>query len=217
MSYLTSKMARDAIAKMRIFHDSARELYENFDMDLLDNLGRRNIIMSQTQEKFFAQELAKTYEGVREDGRTGEPDIIIEGLDKELECKLTSRHRSGSISFQSDFETLQKKGSLDYLYVIADEEFKKFSVLLFEGLTVDDFRSLSTGARGKVAMFKYKGMKKCRQLMGHTIDLNEMNIKKCQERIENPTITPYKRKKAKKSIKYWQETPTKYKFVLEAI
>ena len=125
MSYLTKEMAIAAIQKMRTFHDSARELYENFDMDLLDNLGRRNIIMSQTQEKFFAQELAKQHSGVREDGRTGEPDIIIEGLDKELECKLTSRHKSGSISFQSDFETLQKKGALDYLYVIADQEFKK--------------------------------------------------------------------------------------------
>jgi hypothetical protein len=216
MSYLTKKMALAAIEKMRIFHDSARELYENFDMDLLDNLGRRNIIMSQTQEKFFAQELAKEHEGVREDGRTGEPDIIIEGLDKELECKLTSRHRSGSISFQSDFETLQKKGELDYLYVIADEEFKEFSVLLFEGLTVEDFRPLSTGARGKVAMFKHKGMKKCRQLMGQVIDLNELNIRKCQSRIEDPATPPYKRKKAEKSIKYWQQTPTKYKFILEA-
>ena len=127
MSYLTKPMAIAAIQKMQTFHESARKLYENHDMDLLDNLGRRNIIMSQTQEKFFAQELAKQYDGVREDGRTGEPDIIIEGLDKELECKLTSRHRSGSISFQSDFETLQKKGSLDYLYVIADHEFKEFS------------------------------------------------------------------------------------------
>ena len=217
MSYLTKEMAVAAIQKMRTFHDSARDLYKNFDMDLLDNLGRRNIIMSQTQEKFFAQELAKEHDGVREDGRTGEPDIIIEGLDKELECKLTSRHKSGSISFQSDFETLQKKGSLDYLYVIADQEFKKFSVLLFEGLTIDDFRPLSTGARGKVAMFKHKGMKKCRQLMGDVIDINEINIKKCQERIDNDATPLYKRKKAEKSIKYWQQTPTKYKFVLEAV
>ena len=217
MSYLTKEMAIAAIQKMRSFHDSARELYENFDMNLLDNLGRRNIIMSQTQEKFFAQELAKEHDGVREDGRTGEPDIIIEGLDKELECKLTSRHKSGSISFQSDFETLQKKGSLDYLYVIADQEFKKFSVLLFEGLTIDDFRPLSSGARGKVAMFKHKGMKKCRQLMGQVIDMNEINIRKCQERIDDDSTPPYKRKKAEKSIKYWQQTPTKYKFVLEAV
>lgn len=217
MSYLTKEMAVAAIQKMRTFHNSARELYENYDMDLLDNLGRRNIIMSQTQEKFFAQELAKEHKGVREDGRTGEPDIIIEGLDKELECKLTSRHRSGSISFQSDFETLQKKGSLDYLYVIADQEFEKFSVLLFEGLTIDDFRPLSTGARGKVAMFKHKGMKKCRQLMGDVVDLNEINIKKCQDRIDTVGTPAYKRKKAEKSMKYWQQTPTKYKFILEAV
>ena len=216
MSYLTKPMAIAAIQKMQTFHESARKLYENHDMDLLDNLGRRNIIMSQTQEKFFAQELAKQYDGVREDGRTGEPDIIIEGLDKELECKLTSRHRSGSISFQSDFETLQKKGSLDYLYVIADHEFKEFSVLLFEGLTVEDFRPLSTGARGKVAMFKHKGMKKCRPLLGQVVDINQINIEKCKQKIDDPSIPAYKRKKAQKSLTYWQTTPTKYKFILEA-
>ena len=217
MSYLTKEMAQSAIKKMRTFHEGARELYENFDMNLLDNLGRRNIIMSQTQEKFFAQELMKTYKGVREDGRTGEPDIVIGQLDKELECKLTSRHRSGSISFQSDFETLQKKGSLDYLYVIADSDFNKFAVLLFEGLTIEDFRPLSTGARGKVAMFKHKGMKKCRQLVGHAIDINMHNIQKCREKIKNESLPPYQRKKAQKSLEYWQKTPTKYKFVLEAV
>jgi hypothetical protein len=217
MSYLTTEMAREAIQQMKSFHDKARDLYRNFDMDLLDNLGRRNIIMSQTQEKFFAQALSKKYEGVREDGRTGEPDIVIEELDKELECKLTSRHKSGSISFQSDFETLQKKGSLDYLYVIADQEFKKFSVLLFEGLTTDDFRPLSTGARGKVAMFKHKGMKKCRQLLGDCVSLNDINILKCNEKLSNLKITPSQKRKAEKSLKYWQETPTKYRFSLEAI
>jgi hypothetical protein len=217
MSYLTTEMAREAIQQMKSFHDKARDLYRNFDMDLLDNLGRRNIIMSQTQEKFFAQALSKKYKGVREDGRTGEPDIVIEELDKELECKLTSRHKSGSISFQSDFETLQKKGSLDYLYVIADQEFKKFSVLLFEGLTTDDFRPLSTGARGKVAMFKHKGMKKCRQLLGDCVSLNDINILKCNEKLSNLKITPSQKRKAEKSLKYWQETPTKYRFSLEAI
>jgi len=217
MSYITKEMAQEAISKMKIFHESVRDLYGNFDMDLLDNLGRRNIIMSQTQEKFFAQSLSKVYEGVREDGRTGEPDIMIGELDKELECKLTSRHRSGSISFQSDFESLQKKGNLDYLYVIADNEFENFAVLLFEGLTVDDFRPLSTGARGKVAMFKHRGMKKCRQLLGNCVNVNDINIEKCRRKLKNKKTPPYQRRRAQKSLKYWQETPTKYRFELEAI
>ena len=217
MSYLTQEMAVNAIGKMKDFHDNVVSLYDKFDMDLLDNLGRRNIIMSQTQEKFFAHELSKKFKGVREDGRTGEPDIVIGELKKELECKLTSRHKSGSISFQSDYETLQKKGSLDYLYVIADQKFKEFSVLLFEGLTVDDFRPLSSGARGKVAMFKHKGMKKCKHLLGECIDLNELNIQKCKEKIACPNTPPYKKRKAEKSLQYWQSAPTKYKFVLQSV
>lgn len=217
MSYLTKQMAVNAIEKMKTFHQGAVNLYQNFDMNLLDNLGRRNIIMSQTQEKFFAAELAKKFKGVSEDGRTGEPDIVIGELDKELECKLTSRHKSGSISFQSDFETLQKKGALDYLYVIADHSFEKFAVLLFEGLTVEDFRPLSSGARGKVAMFKHKGMKKCRPLLGSCIDLNEVNIEKCRQKIEDPKTPPYLKRKARASIEYWTNTPTKFKFDLEAV
>ena len=101
--------------------------------------------------------------------------------------------------------------------MIADQEFKKFSVLLFEGLTIDDFRPLSTGARGKVAMFKHKGMKKCRQLLGNCVDINEINIKKCNDKISNPKTPPYQRRKAEKSLTYWKTTPTKYRFDLEAV
>ena len=119
MSYLTADMAQRAITKMQSFHNDIVGLYEQHDMDLLDNLGRRNIVMSQAQEKFFAQVLSDHYEGVHEDGRTGQPDIVIGGIEKELECKLTSRHKGGAISFQTDYETLSQKGSLDYLYVIA--------------------------------------------------------------------------------------------------
>ena len=106
--------------------------------------------MSQAQEAFFAKALKSVYPSTTNNGRTGEPDILIPELNKELECKLTSRQKSGSIAFQSDYETLQKKGSLDYLYVVASEDFDEFVVVHYAGLTVEDFRPLSNGARGKV-------------------------------------------------------------------
>tara|TARA_Y100000593_G_scaffold93899_1_gene190486 strand:- start:148 stop:762 length:615 start_codon:yes stop_codon:yes gene_type:complete len=202
-------MAKEAITKMQSFHNDIVGLYDKHDMDLLDNLGRRNIVMSQAQEKFFAQVLSDYYDNVHEDGRTGQPDIVIGGIDKELECKLTSRHRSGGISFQTDHQTLTQKGSLDYLYVIADETFSSFSVLHFVGLTVDDFRPISNGSRGKVAMYKHKGMKKCNILMGDVIDLNELNLEKLRKKS--------KTKKTAASIEYWNSTPTKYRFRLEEV
>ena len=212
MSYLTSDMAQEAITKMQSFHDDVVGLYKQHDMDLLDNLGRRNIVMSQAQEKFFAQVLSGYYEGVHEDGRTGQPDIVIGGIDKELECKLTSRHKGGAISFHTDQQTLSQKGSLDYLYVIASEDFSSFSVLHFVGLTIDDFRPMSNGSRGKVAMYKHKGMKKCRVLMGDVVDLNEVNLKKLNKRLKKGRT-----KQIDKSISYWKTTPTKYRFCLEEV
>ena len=217
MSYIDSAMAKNALQKMRGFHEGIVSIYKNYDMDLLDNLGRRNIVMSQTQEKFFAQELAKKFSDVQEDGRTGQPDIVIGELGKELECKLTSRHKSGAISFQSDYETLVKKGSLDYLYVIADHDFEQFGVFLFEGLTVDDFRPLSTGARGKVAMYKHRAMKKCKPLLGSFEDLNKRNLEKLEKKLLDDNLPPYERRKVQKSIDYWKSTPSKFSVHLEKV
>ena len=117
--YITKDMAREALSNMQAFHSELESLYSKYSFDLKENLGRRNILLSQAQEAFFAKAIGKVYPSTNNDGRTGEPDITIPELSRELECKLTSRQKSGSIAFQSDYETLQKKGSLDYLYVIA--------------------------------------------------------------------------------------------------
>ena len=141
MSYIKPEMARSAILKMKTFHDNIIGVYHDFDMNLLDNLGRRNIVMSQTQEKFFAQELAKAYGGVREDGRTGQPDIILGELNKELECKLTSRHKGGAISFQYDDTWLDWDARLPVslsLPLRADKFTGAAVVAVFENLLPDN-------------------------------------------------------------------------------
>ena len=96
-------------------------------------------------------------------GMTGEQlqaDIFIGELNKELECKLTTRMASGAINFQTDHATLVNKGSLDYLYVIASDDFSEFAVLLFTGLTADEFNDPPESARGKARMIKWKAMEK---------------------------------------------------------
>ena len=153
--YVTREMAEQALSSMQSFHAELDGLYGKYGFDLKENLGRRNILLSQAQEAFFAKALKSAYPSTTNDGRTGEPDIVIPELSKELECKLTSRQKSGAISFQSDYETLQKKGALDYLYVIASEDFDEFVVVHYSGLTVEDFRPLSNGARGKVQLRKH--------------------------------------------------------------
>ncbi len=177
-----------ALKEMQKFHNAQVEVHQQFGMTLLDNLGRRNIIMSRAQERFFADALKEHYQDVENDGRTGKPDIVINDIKKEIECKLTSRTSSGGINFQSDFDTLQNKGSLDYLYVMASREFDKFCVLYFENLSIEDFRPLSPGARGKVSMKKFMGMKKCEVLHGEVIDKNKEELKKINEKAKSTTL-----------------------------
>tara|TARA_R110002126_G_C10452429_1_gene499689 strand:+ start:420 stop:1256 length:837 start_codon:yes stop_codon:yes gene_type:complete len=177
MSYITKEMAVEAIHKMQDFHERQRAVHELFGIDFVSNRGRRNVIMSHAQEHFFAQSLGKEYKGVRADGRTGESDIYIGELDKEVECKITTPFIStGAIVFQTDYATLKKKGKLDYLYVIACPEFKRFCVLHFVGLTTDDFRLPSPGGRGRAQMIKSIGLKKCNVLYGTPNNLTENKV-----------------------------------------
>jgi len=217
MSYITREMAENALKKMASFHRDLDNLFSSHGMNLKENLGRRNILLSQAQEKFFAEELSSVYEGVESDGRTGQPDIVINSLGKELECKLTSKTKSGAYSFQSDYETLQKKGSLDYLYVVADENFESFTVLHYEGLTTEDFRHLSPGARGKVSMKKHAANKKLNRVFGDLASKSLKQIKRLEDLLEKDDIPNYMRKKYSKSLQYWKTEPEKYTVVLEDI
>jgi len=215
--YLTREDAIFALKRMQDFHDECKSLYQRHGFNLLDNLGRRNIVLSQAQEKYFADALSQKFKDVRNDGRTGEPDIVIGELGQELECKLTSRHKGGAISFSTDHQTLLQKNNLDYLYVIASADFKDFAVLHFQELSVEDFRPLANGSRGKVAMAKHKGMQKCNVLYGNVVDLNEKNLVRLHTKLLVGRLPAHKRQKIQKSIEYWEKTPTKYSFELEPL
>ena len=76
MSYITREIAERALIKMKKFHQDLDRVFQDHGMNLKENLGRRNILLSQAQEKFFAEELSYHYDGVISDGRTGQPDIV---------------------------------------------------------------------------------------------------------------------------------------------
>jgi len=182
-SYITQDMTRNALENMMAFHQNMSALFSDWGMDFKGNLGRRNVVMSQTQEHFFAKELAKKFSGVDADGRTGKADIIIGEIGKELECKLTSGRSSGGYDLQTDLATLKRKGSLDYLYVIANEGFTEFTVLFYEGLTPDDFHHAAPGSRGKARMKKGRAMNKCCVLFGDVVIRNHTEVDKLSEQI----------------------------------
>ena len=186
--YITKDQAKETCKKLRNFYLGLKDYYAGFDLDIESNRGRRNILMSEPMEVFLAQELLRVFHQVEADGRTGKADICIthkDGTSLELECKLTSPHlSSGSVAFQTDYETLEKKGKLDYVYIVADETFEKFCFIYFKDLELSDFRGLSPGARGKVQMYKHRGMKKATVLLGNVIDLKEVAIDKMEVELD---------------------------------
>jgi nitrogen regulatory protein PII-like uncharacterized protein len=215
-NYITRDDTVFALSRMKRFHNDLRDVMSRNGFDLLSNLGRRNILLSQAQEKYFAEALSRRHDVVC-DGRTGEPDIVMNCIDRELECKLTSRQKSGAISFQTDYETLVKKKRLDYLYVVADEAFDKFAVIHYKDLTPSDFRDLSSGSRGKSQLMKHSAADRADVLFGNIENINTRELKKLENKLNKKNLTNIQKNRLKKSVSYWKNIPTKYSISLEAI
>jgi len=217
MSYLTRVHTQQALDKMRGFHADLQQLHQNYGLCMLDNTGRRNILMSAVQEEFFSQELGKDYTGVVNNGKTGEPDIVIGELDKELECKITTpRSTGGGITLQTDYATLSKKGKLDYLYVVADRDFEKFVVLHYTNLNKHDFAFPSESSRGKAKLIKHKAHNKCCVLWGNVKSKNDLELLKLNKKLDNCSDRAVKkREKILNSIEYWKTQPTHFVYEFE--
>ena len=194
MNYLNKEMTKRALSNMIGFHKNLVSEFANWGMDFKSNSGRRNVVMSQAQEHFFAKELSRTFKEVESDGRTGKADIVIGEIDKELECKLTSGSgQYKSFALQTDYATLENKEKLDYLYVLSDEKFENFAVLHFEGLTSDDFHPPASGSRGKARMKKVSAMKKCQVLWGDVKCRNDEMIISLDRKISKSVLDMDKR------------------------
>lgn len=213
--YIDRCMAIKALKKMKSFHDDLECTMRKHGLDLRANSGRRNILLSQAQEAYFAEALSSDHE-VTTSGRTGEPDIIIHSLGRELECKLTSPHVNGAINFQTDFETLSRKQSVDYLYVVTDADFERFAVFHCTDLTVEDFRPMANGSRGKVQMQKHKVVDRMRPLVGGLDCINEKTRQKLVDRLPRAR-NEKSRAKIEAKIQESLKQTNKYKIIMESI
>jgi hypothetical protein len=214
--YVNDKIAKKAIQKMKKFHDSLESIYSNNGMGFLDDLGRRNILMSRPQEVFFCEEIKNSFPSAISDGRTGQPDILIPEIKKELECKITSKRKGGSWSFQADYATLERKGSCDFLYVCCDKDFENFAVFHFDNLTVSDFKIPAPGSRGKSRLILRNCIDRCSSLIGGLEERNKSFIQKALVKL-NDSKTEIEKSKAKKSIDFWEKSPKSYSIILESV
>ena len=174
--YITKSNVESALGKMISFESSLDSLFKSHNLDLRENSGRRNILLSQAQESFFANELQNSGFDVVCSGKTGEPDIVLKCIGRELECKITSS-KNRSWPLQCDYSTLQRKGESDFLYVLADESFSSFAVLFFDSLTIEDFHFPAPGSRQKSRMNKSRAMKKCVVLHGEVRNKSTRHVK----------------------------------------
>lgn len=209
-----------AVTRLVRFHEEAKSLFFKYEMNLLSDLGRRNTLLSSAQEKFFSDALRDAGLIVESDGRPGQPDIIVRNSTtdtvSEIECKLTTRNSHGGINLQTDYETLSKKGTLDYLYVIASPEFTEFCVIYFKGLTTDDFRVPANGSRGKAGMLKHKSYCKSTVLMGEYKSLRQENIERNMTLL-NSNIPNWRRRQCQKSLEFWSHADDRYSITLESV
>jgi len=218
MSYISKSHVQHALHLMKDFHEDLKRLHQNYNLCMLENTGRRNILMSAAQEEFFAQALSSTFESVDNNGKTGEPDILIGELNKELECKITTPTPKGGINLQTDYATLAKKGQLDFLYVIADREFEKFVVLHYDCLTTDEFSVPSRTSRGKAKLIKHAAEPKCNVLWGNVVSKNEIELAKLQKKLAACSQNaPKAKEKIMKSIHYWKSQPTHFIYEFEEV
>lgn len=214
--YVTKSMASSALKQMCHFYGELKELYENHGLSITEDLGRRNILMSSLQEKYFAAELGKRFPGTTADGKTGEPDIRIPALNRELECKLTSKNKSGSWALQSDYNTLARKGAVDHLYLLANPDFNEFSVLFFKGLTTADFHPPAPGSKGKSRLNWAVALEKCTVVLGELNNKANDYISDCHQIINDPASSRVAKEKAAARIDYWSSR-TNVVFSLEKI
>lgn len=184
--YLTRKMIVNTIIKIHDFKKRLEDLYSDFDIDINENTGRRNALLSAIQEKCLSGELSLEYEGVENDGSPGKPDIVIHQIGTELECKLTSGSgsKSRSYSLQTDFATITNKKSLDYVYFVTDRDMNQFCVLYFNNLTSSDFFEPPEAARGKARMNKKVAFEKATPLVGNIVNINKNHFENYSQKIK---------------------------------
>ena len=71
MTCITQEDIQSTLVDMKEFYNELKSMYSSHGMNLEDNLGRRNILMSMVQEEFLARTLNKRYDSVVADGAPG--------------------------------------------------------------------------------------------------------------------------------------------------
>ncbi len=216
-TYLNREASIGAIRNIKGLFTELNDLYGKYGIDLGNDVGRKNILISAAQEHFFAQAIESIVGDCSSDGRTGMADIVIRSMDdREVECKVVCRGKTGSWSLQADKATLERKGSCDFLYLLFDRSHENVAVLLFEDLVPDDFYDPAPGSRGKARLKKSTAFKKCVPLVGGFKNLREQWINEYANRAAS-AVSLSEVKTAEQKMQVWYNKPDSYSIQLESV
>ena len=111
MSYLTRAGVARTLHRMKEFEAALKKTFEDYRLSFRENSGRRNVLMSQAQEVFFADLLCETGYKAICDGRTGEA-----GLHRKLVDILKSKPRN---AFRKISYSIYETELPDFGFVVA--------------------------------------------------------------------------------------------------
>lgn len=218
MKYLDRKNSVMAIKGIKSLFSELENVYSNYGVDISRDVGRKNILISAAQEHFFAVAISNIVKDCTADGRTGMADIVIGGLDnREVECKVVCKGKSGSWHLQADKASLERKGSCDFLYLLFDRTHENVAVFLFNDLVPDDFYDPSPGSRGKARLKKSAAFKKCTPLVGSFLNKRKHYMKKYLEESLADNSSIKSKDKAEQKYQMWYNKEDSYSVQLENI
>ena len=217
-SYITKDAALEAVSNVLSFSEEVDDLYDRHGISVHNDVGRKNILLSAAQEKFFAKALQDRGYECRVDGKTGEPDILVKIRDmwRELECKVTCISKKGTWQLQTDERTLEQKGGCDFLYLLFNRDHDEVAVLFFENLEPSDFHKAASSSRGKARMKKHSAFKKCTPLIGGFTDKKNVFLDSYREKYKAAKTNTMKSKYLKK-IELWENKDSQFSIQLESV
>lgn len=217
MKYLDRENSISAIKSIKSLFSDLESVYSNYGIDISRDVGRKNILISAAQEHFFAEAIGNIVKDCSSDGRTGMADIVIGSLeDREVECKVVCKGKTGSWSLQADKASLERKGSCDFLYLLFDRSHENVAVFLFSDLVADDFYDPAPGSRGKARLKKSTAFKKCVPLVGGFVNKRKQYMAKyLEESLHGSSLSA--RNKAEQKYKMWYNKEDSYSVQLECV
>ncbi len=135
------------------------QLYSKYGVTVASNVGRRNNSLSWVHEHLVAVSL-----GVTSDGRTGHPDMLVDG--HPIECRIGSPRSNRGMTLSSSWSTLRKHPIADYVYIVLTRDATSFAFLHVPDVVEDDFKPMTSPNQHKAYLRRTAVVDRVRCLHG---------------------------------------------------